>query len=141
MLSPILGSPAEQAGVVVAQRIDQILASDSNIQNIRSWMGRCERLHVQCWESFGWLQKHSKAPTRLLDIESPKQNWVRLVETHGQVKQYVALSYCWGKTPPKLLTIKETYHKMLLGVPCRLLPKTVQDAIIVTKSLAFGTYG
>lgn len=111
------------------------MVSESNVQRICHWLGQCEISHYTCGSSFAWLQKHSAAPTRLLDVRSQKETWVRLVETHGHAGQYVALSYCWGENPPKLCTTRGTYRRMLAGVPCRLLSKTVQDAVLVVQKL------
>jgi hypothetical protein len=111
------------------------MVSESNIQTIQSWVDRCERWHYPCRETAAWIRKHSKAPTRLLDVRGLKENWVKLVETHGQAKEYAALSYCWGKETPKITTTKETYSGMLGGVPCRLLSRTVQDAVTVARKL------
>lgn len=111
------------------------MVSESSIEMIRSWLNECERDHYQCLRTAAWIHKQSKAPTRLLDVRLVKENWVRLIETHGQAKEYAALSYCWGKKPPILVTRTETYRRMLAGVPCRLLSKSVQDAITVAKKL------
>lgn len=60
----------------------------------------------------------------------------RLTRAEPSVK-YVTLSHCWGKTKSPLLLTQETYasHTSLNGIPVSQLPRTFQDAIMVTRKL------
>ena len=49
---------------------------------------------------------------------------------------YVALSYCWGG-PQELITTTATLQSRINGLPLESLPKTIYDAIILTRSLHF----
>ena len=48
--------------------------------------------------------------------------------------EYVALSHCWGKTKPAILK-KHMLGPMTSGIEWSRLPKTFQDAIVVTRRL------
>lgn len=47
---------------------------------------------------------------------------------------YTTLSYCWGGAQ-QLTTTKATFVSMTLGIPITCLPRTIQDAIIITRNL------
>lgn len=62
----------------------------------------------------------------------------RLLETNGKRGHYTALSYCWGssgKTHRPYLTTTKTLQKYLLELPWDLLPKTLKDAILLTRAI------
>jgi len=58
--------------------------------------------------------------------------------TEGQRGRYAALSYCWGATQPTsppLMLKKENANQLQRPVTVSHLPKTIQDAIAVTRQL------
>jgi hypothetical protein len=101
------------------------------------------------------LRKTStELPTRLLDLSClPKGNDFRglpgdprellrdtvfsLVETTPNSQgQYIALSYCWGKTLPfTTITSNLERHKGKGGIKYAQLPKTLQDAVFLVRYL------
>lgn len=85
-------------------------------------------------------------PTRLVDVGSPDDTQVRLLETSDQMLRddasgawrYVALSHCWGDPTtqkPPLQTTLENINERLNFIRFLDLPKSYQDAIIVCRSL------
>jgi Heterokaryon incompatibility protein (HET) len=74
-----------------------------------------------------------RLPTRVIDVtyENP-----RLVESQGETSQYVALSHCWGKSKT-VVTNTCTLSSRKKGIEFYSLPKTFQDAIIVTRRLGY----
>jgi hypothetical protein len=62
-----------------------------------------------------------------------------LLETKGVSGQYVALSYCWGKVSrtPSLETTKSTIDGFKKGLPPERMPKTIKDAMQITKRMGF----
>ncbi|THU92191.1 HET-domain-containing protein [Dendrothele bispora CBS 962.96] len=72
-------------------------------------------------------------PTRVLDCSNPAQ--VRLVISDPSAREfYVTLSYVWGEDQPYRTTI-ENINAYSTLIEQRFIPKTVQDAIIVTHKL------
>lgn len=72
-------------------------------------------------------------PTRILDVADYPTS-ARLVVPNGKKAKYVALSYCWGGKS-QVQTTKETLELHQGSISCADLPKTICDAIWVTKQL------
>ena len=76
-------------------------------------------------------------PTRVLHIKriTPELD-IELLETKGMKGRYCALSHCWGpKDKQPLRTLKENLEQFSKRVPPDAIPKTFQDALIITKEL------
>lgn len=109
------------------------LGSEHTNRQIRTWLDEC-------------IQKHPESlldaelphlPTRVLDVGTPENKYVKLFETSSDIRQhYLTLSYCWG-TQRFLTTtsINLEAHREKLDFPT--LPQTFQDAIITTRNLGF----
>ncbi|TRX90923.1 hypothetical protein FHL15_008128 [Xylaria flabelliformis] len=103
--------------------------SDQAFRFIRSCLDRCLDLHPNC------VQPEGRPPSRLIDIGLSHDGYVRLVETLPSSRhEYIALSYCWGDGEV-VRTTNSNYEEMKTGVPVSTLPRTIQDAIIVTRKL------
>lgn len=74
-------------------------------------------------------------PTRVIDVGQQHDVQVRLVENiPGSTGPYIALSYCWGRTPAVTMETSNL-HSMKQGIKLSVLPRTIQDAITVTRIL------
>ncbi|KAE9378181.1 HET-domain-containing protein, partial [Stipitochalara longipes BDJ] len=77
-------------------------------------------------------------PTRLLDVQSPSS--VHLVISDDGIDSdwgYAALSYCWGDSMPASgRTTRSTLAAHLQQIDVEQLPKTLREAIEVTRSLS-----
>lgn len=76
-----------------------------------------------------------RLPARVLDLRPPKgtsSNSPQLTEEF--CGPYVALSHCWGKTR-HIITEKNNIESHKKGIPLQHLPKTLQDAIVLTKGI------
>ena len=75
----------------------------------------------------------SRLPTRVIDVtyEDP-----RLVELQSESGPYVALGHCWGKFKTAV-TDTSTLSEREKGIEFRSLPKTFQDATVVTRKLGY----
>ncbi|KAL2677361.1 hypothetical protein Neosp_011131 [[Neocosmospora] mangrovei] len=79
-------------------------------------------------------------PTRVIDVgterQHPNKGTIPIVETHpAQTDQYTALTYCWGSKGNNVRTTRSNYSQMMGGFSSETLPRTIQDAIKVTRSL------
>jgi hypothetical protein len=54
--------------------------------------------------------------------------------SQGEIASYTALSHSWGSFRP-MTTEKATLEQRLSGIPFLDLPKTFQDAVILTREL------
>lgn len=77
-------------------------------------------------------------PTRVLDL-NPTRGEIQLVETidlSSQCEPYMALSYRWGSPENNhLMTTLETLGDRKAGMRLADMPKTIQDAVAVTRKL------
>lgn len=106
--------------------------SASAIQFLLRKYNECRDKHEQCRL---WQSPTSSYPSRLIDVGIFADECIYLRDTGGFIDQgpYFCLSHCWGKTQPYSLT-DETSSTLRGGLPITALPKTFQDAIVVTRS-------
>ncbi|KAF4632319.1 hypothetical protein G7Y89_g5799 [Cudoniella acicularis] len=110
--------------------IDADPASSSTHQIIRTWLRECDMHHVQCRPPSQLV-----LPTRLVDVGTDNNSRVKLIHTRcGELQNYVALSYCWG-TAQTLATTRENLATYKDEIPFERLPKTIKDAITITRDL------
>jgi Heterokaryon incompatibility protein (HET) len=97
----------------------------------KSWLRNCMRNHPKCAVQFD-----SALPTRLIELGANEDS-VRLhLSEPGSRRQYVALPYCWG-TAKQFITTSSTLKSLLNWFKISQLPKTIQDALRVTRELGF----
>jgi hypothetical protein len=100
-----------------------------NIESVRfsalqHWIKDCDTFHTACCSSF-----QETPDIRLIDCETRQ-----LVLSNNNL--YVTLSYVWGRNAVQS-EIKEEHNFSMSNVLPKLLPETIEDAIIVTKNLGF----
>jgi hypothetical protein len=103
-----------------------------NLNLIHCWIDECKSAHPNCQ-----LEKPASIPARLLDVGSDVQE-PRLQETFSAQTSYIALSYCWGLPTilhPQFRTEKSNLSLRMREIPMLQLPKTIRDAVLVTRSL------
>lgn len=110
-------------------------------EQIQPWMKSCceqQGNHSHC----GPANDSTVLPTRLVDVGTSRHTLVRLVETnqckptHGTCR-YLILSYCWGQGNTSAKTTNDNFTKRLREISTDELPKTIQDAILVTRMMGF----
>jgi hypothetical protein len=81
-------------------------------------------------------------PTRLIDVGPSNGSYppklylsASLARTSSARLDYVALSYCWGSTQNSALTTSENVVERMKGIDMDSLPKTIRDAIWMTRVL------
>ena len=72
-------------------------------------------------------------PTWVIDVGTAETK-LSLHASSGESARYVALSYCWGKDTP-LSTTNSTLEDRKRSIAFESLPKTYQDAVIITRKL------
>ena len=95
----------------------------------------CLDTHTKCQR---WASGSSFLPARVIDVGSTGDDQVclRAGESVKVFEPYLTLSHCWGQAQPFTLT-KKTAAQLEKGVLVANLPKTFQDAILVTRRLHF----
>ncbi len=99
-----------------------------------SWLRQCQSHHSECHGDGSGLY-----PTRLLRLvgtgTETKLVLVESVESAQSPGPYTALSHCWGSVQP-LKTTSENYKRHISGIEYSELPRSFQDAVLVTRSLS-----
>ncbi|KAH9889052.1 heterokaryon incompatibility protein-domain-containing protein [Cubamyces lactineus] len=95
----------------------------------------CVRDHVHCQAVTQHPIGLAPLPSRLIDCSHPL--FPRLVETtcHNVREPYVAFSYVWGMAQPHRTTMDNLASYISLGIDYTTLPRTIRDAIYVTRAL------
>lgn len=80
---------------------------------------------------------HPELPTRVLQVSSTSTpGTVQLYCSHPlESAPYAALSYCWGSLTQPIQLEEKTFSNLVNGLPVSEFPKTIIDAINVTRKL------
>ncbi|KAI0334684.1 HET-domain-containing protein [Cubamyces sp. BRFM 1775] len=100
----------------------------------RACIEECIRNHKKCEAITSYPIESAHLPTRLIDCSNPQ--FLRLIETNGDLHgSYVALSYVWGPEGQPHRTTRDNLSLYIAGIDEALLPRTIRDAIHVTRAL------
>ncbi|KAI0179847.1 heterokaryon incompatibility protein-domain-containing protein [Hypoxylon sp. FL1284] len=106
---------------------------------VRFWYRGCRQHHGECKRTLEGqtLNDDLNLPTRIIDVRNADSGYVRLVDTHGSLEKWAALSHCWGDRRPTCTTHSNLQiHRE--GILLQGLPRTFRDAVAVTQSLGLG---
>lgn len=102
-------------------------------------MGECLAKHSQCRHT-----KPTTLPKRVLDVMSneptkgiPLHESARSNDGQYEHGEYLALSYCWGTGRGIPQTTRSTLGSHKKGIPWKSLPRTFQEAILLTRARGF----
>lgn len=109
----------------------RVVSRERDLALCASWITTCSLKHGTC----GHVSE-TDMPSRLLDIGCSEVDCddIRLVETTGQHGYYATLSHCWSASNP-LVTNSHNFNAHLYRIAFTALPKTFQDAVIVTRRM------
>ncbi|KAF2500943.1 HET-domain-containing protein, partial [Lophium mytilinum] len=109
-------------------------SANSTFQLASKWLHECLEKHDICSQSNGGVNPR---PARLIDIgtDSDNQN-IRVCDVHTLIPPYFTLSYCWGGKE-FLKSDSKTLNRWKENIPWELVPKTFQDAVIITRRLGY----
>ncbi|KAH6661757.1 heterokaryon incompatibility protein-domain-containing protein [Halenospora varia] len=128
-----LGSEAASTDIQVGFPILHEAGSPIHFKLLRKWLRVCDN-HDSCG-----LRFDGPLPTRVLDVGDPRNSdSLRLHCTEGGERgRYIALSHCWGNLneSQKFCTFGCNIDSLRKGIDFDKLPKTFQDAVIVTREL------
>lgn len=105
-----------------------------NVRLMKIWLQHRSREKTQAAVAQRFL------PSRLLDVNAfPKNGDLRLVASSdisaAAIPPYLALSHCWGGDVPVKLLQDNTKRWTEEGISFKVLPKTFQDAVQITRQL------
>ncbi|PMD39428.1 HET-domain-containing protein [Hyaloscypha variabilis F] len=113
-------------------------ASQTIFKKIENWISECLGNHKNCQNS---ASATARLPTRMLDVGPSDGSRVPflLSDTHKlppKDHKYIALTHRWPQPGEKMLTTTtNTLSERSRGISLNLLPKTFQDAILITRKL------
>jgi hypothetical protein len=111
-------------------------SSSEHTDLARDWLKLCSSKHFEC------NKRDSKfAPTRLLYVGTETENSsLHLHVTQRRKKQlkYCCLSHCWGGVSDIPLLKQDTIAQFRKGIDITSLPRSFQDAILITRQLEIG---
>lgn len=92
----------------------------------------CEK-HTGCERTSSTTNNY---PARLIEMSQYEDDlvWLRDTRDFGTDEPYACLSHCWGRKKPLILTQK-TKSLLQRGIHISDLPKTFEDAVMVTRKL------
>jgi hypothetical protein len=140
------GSSARSNNEVSGRPLLADAGSSDAFDLLNSWFHDCLTSHPRCRELLStkqWMWNSDQPllstppslPTRVIDVGPPDGSGrARLFITGGVEGKYATLSHCWGKVQI-LTTTKANIEAHLKCIPFGKLPKTFQDAIIITRRL------
>jgi Heterokaryon incompatibility protein (HET) len=114
------------------KEVSEISSSDACFRLAFSWLQTCVQSHPSCRP-----KTLPPLPTRVINVGKGGGQDPFLFESNGQLGQYVALSYCWGdpRIHNVLKTTSETFENHKRCIEFASLPKTLQDAVTITRWL------
>lgn len=97
-------------------------------QNLaRAFLEDCLANHATC------SYAESPLPTRVIEVGSTTRD-PYLYTSNGDTGPYITLSHCWGGASP-ITTTTGTIGTRSAGIRFTTLPKTFQDAVLITRDL------
>ncbi|PVH80558.1 HET-domain-containing protein [Cadophora sp. DSE1049] len=94
------------------------------------WLDACLNEHEKC----GMQADTQRAlPTRVIDVGDESKP-PKLIATGGKLGTWIALSYCWGGDSI-FIHNDATVADLKAGIPLEKYPRTLRDAIIITRAL------
>lgn len=119
-------------------RVAKSLSSEASFALAREWLQQCLHRHSKCSQA-ATSARTSTYPRRLVDVGEGARTYIRVVVTQeldGSEPEYLTLSHCWGGADIlRLLT--DNVDKLMVDIPMGALPKTFQDAMIITRQLGY----
>ncbi|KAK3987569.1 heterokaryon incompatibility protein-domain-containing protein [Cladorrhinum sp. PSN332] len=128
------GEPTSKWPIVGVSREISPRASVDTLSIIKEWIDDCQHNHPGCSSS---TMGEAPLPTRVLAVGKASSERVYIQDAPSGKGQYTALSYCWGGDISSKTT-KDNYDARRVGsegIVVNQLPKTLQDAIAVTRYL------
>ncbi|KAL8334433.1 hypothetical protein RB598_008940 [Gaeumannomyces tritici] len=128
-------------------KVDEIIQDTRDARvcgaKISTWLGKCVGPDADPWHTSSCRGTDPDfTPRRLIHVRQTSDPDVHLVEPGDPLDQvlhpvsYVALSYCWGPDTTGIVkTLKENIEQHRRGMSISALPRTLQDAITVCRSI------
>lgn len=99
-------------------------------KRVIKWVNHCAENHANCKRKINF-----EMPRRILDLKDNfSTGHIKLIETGEIQEPYITLSHCWGSVG-HFTTTKSSLADRHSGISFDALPKTFQDAVIISQQL------
>ncbi|KAF2627522.1 HET-domain-containing protein [Macroventuria anomochaeta] len=112
---------------------------DAGLSTVRNLLKTCLSSHSKCRRP-----KSTTLPKRVLDVLGNDSKSVRLHESYFnkdenryEYGEYIALSHVWGVAKGLPKTTTRTIQSYKKGIPWTTLPRALQEAVVLTRTLGF----
>ena len=122
---------ASEIGALIGRQLWLDGSIDNTFPNIKNWLDVCVSQHAEC--SLSLDTPLPRLPKRVIDVGNESKG-PRLRKSDNLSGLYATLSHRWGDSSP-LTTTKATLKNRLQGIPLSSLPRTFQDAVLITRQL------
>lgn len=132
-------NPEEQDYTNEERTTSYLNCSDATLLQIAQWMGECLTSHSKCSKIQTVTATRDILPLRLLDLAPALHTDLIKLESSKPLPVhtvYVTLSHCWGGHCKTSLTTS-SLAKFQTGIHLNTLPRTFQEAVILTRKLGF----
>jgi hypothetical protein len=114
---------------VKIRRLPRDPESEDSMFMATQLLDECTNMHLLCR-----APQTTSLPTRVLDVGSITDDKIFLLISESRKARYAALSYCWGGQQ-EIVANEGSWEVMTQGIALSVLPKTIQDAVTVTRRL------
>jgi hypothetical protein len=114
---------------VKIRKLPRDLGSEDSMFMVTELLDECTNMHPLCK-----APQTTSLPTRVLDVGTIIDNKIFLLISEDRKARYAALSYCWGGQQ-EIVANEGSWEVMTQGIALSVLPKTIQDAVTVTRRL------
>ncbi|KAH7306001.1 heterokaryon incompatibility protein-domain-containing protein [Stachybotrys elegans] len=121
-----------EAALAIDMRENTSTGSEVAFKLASLWTAICTRDHKTCSDH---TSGERTLPRRVIDVSDlDSMSEPKLYETAGETGRYMTLSHCWGGHIP-VMTTKDNIGKHKQQIRYSDLPKTFQDAVLITRKL------
>ncbi|KAK4160795.1 heterokaryon incompatibility protein-domain-containing protein [Cladorrhinum sp. PSN259] len=129
-------APAPLVCVGPGEMVEPAMTPSKAAKVARNWLDCCRASHAACRPVVspgdeGYRQP--ALPKRLIRVGAEGET-PRLIESSGEETEYMALSYCWGRSQT-LLTTKSSLAARMREIAWHEIPTTLREAIEFTREL------
>ena len=130
----LLGDPITTLipGLFTSRPVADDSGSEACFKIAQYWLKTCLETHNGLCQ----VKEKMPLPTRVLDVGLLDSHLVNLYISNGEYGQWLTLSHCWGESHPATTTTSNLdSHCNRISIST--LPRTFQDAIIITRKLGY----
>ncbi|KAF7502699.1 hypothetical protein GJ744_005238 [Endocarpon pusillum] len=132
MLGAFTTSHSVASDLFIQAQRPRIGSHSFNVHRCQMWLDECLSSHRNCSKG-----STSYLPTRILDLSLEDEISIHVQSSHSKTTaRYIALSYRWGG-PQQMTLTSSTLKTLQKGIKLDIFPRTLKDAVTVTKQLGF----